>query len=159
GLLGSWALGSLPSNADVEGITTNGTDIWIVDAKGDKVYRYSAAASRLSGTQTAVSSFSLNASASDLVTDGTSIWVVDNGASTDKIFKYTVSGSLLGSWTITGAGNSPTGITIDPTNVSDIWIVDSATDKVYDFASAATRTSGSQSPASSFALSAGNTNP
>src|SRR5437763_932049 len=60
GLLGSWAAGSLPVNADVQGITTNGADIWIVDAKSDKVYRYASAASRLSGSQSAASSFSLN---------------------------------------------------------------------------------------------------
>jgi len=161
GLLGSWSGGSMPNNADVQGITTSGADVWLVDAKSDKVYRYTGAATRLSGSQTAASSFNLNSSnsdATDVVTDGSSIWVVNNG-STDKVFKYTISGTLLGSWTITGAGSSPTGITIDPTNVSDIWIVDSGTDKVYDFSAAASRTSGSQSPASSFTLAAGNTNP
>ncbi|HEY2414993.1 MAG TPA: Calx-beta domain-containing protein [Pirellulaceae bacterium] len=162
GLLGSWSAGSLPSNADVQGVTTNGTDIWIVDAKGDKVYRYTGAASRLSGSQNAASSFTLNSSngdPTDLVTDGTSIWIVNNARLTDKVFKYNLSGSLLGSWTIVSGGGSPTGITIDPSHVSDIWIVDSSTDKVYDFSAAASRISGSQSPASNFALASGNTNP
>jgi hypothetical protein len=68
-------------------------------------------------------------------------------------------GSLLGSWTIDSANSTPTGITIDPANVSDIWIVDSGTDRVYQYTGAASRTSGSQSAATSFALSAGNTNP
>jgi hypothetical protein len=161
GLLGSWAAGSLPAKTDLQGISVNGTDVWIVDAKGDKVYRYANAAGLLSGTATAASSFSLNSSnanPTDLVTDGTSIWVV-NDSTADSVFKYTVSGTLLGSWTISGAGSSPTGITIDPTNVSDIWIVDSATDKVYVFSAAASRTSSSQSPSSSFALAAGNTSP
>ncbi len=161
GLLGSWSAGSLPSNADVQGITTNGTDIWIVDNKGDKVYRYTGAASRLSGSQTAASSFNLNGSntnPADLVTDGSSIWVVNN-TSTDKVFKYNISGTLLGSWTINSGGGSPTGITIDPSNVSNIWIVDNTTDRVYQFDAAASRTSLSQSPSTSFALSSGNTNP
>ena len=161
GLLGSWTAGSLASNATVEGIATNGTDVWIVDAKQDKVFRYTGAASRLSGSQNAASSFSLNSSNTnpkDIVTDGTSLWVV-NDSTTDKVFKYTLSGSLLGSWTITGAGSSPTGITLDPTNVSNLWIVDSGTDRVYQFDTAAGRTSGSQSPSTSFALAAGNTNP
>ena len=39
GLLGSWTAGTLASNATVEGIATNGNDIWIVDAKSDKVYQ------------------------------------------------------------------------------------------------------------------------
>jgi hypothetical protein len=160
-LLGSWTAGTLANNADVQGIATNGSDVWIVDAKSDKVYRYAGAASRLSGSQNAASSFSLNnqnGNATDLVTNGVHVWVVNN-SSTDKVFQYTVSGSLVGSWTITSGGGSPTGITIDPTNVSDIWIVDSNTDRVYQFTAAASRTSGSQSPSASFALAPGNTNP
>ncbi len=163
GLLGSWSAGSLASNATVEGITTNGTDVWIVDSRSDKVFKYAGAATRTSGSQNATSSFSLNrsnTSPTDLVTDGASIWVLNNTSSTDKVFKYSVGGSSLGNWTITSGGGSPTGITIDPTpNVSNIWIVDNNTDRVYQFDSAKTRTSGSASPSSSFALAAGNTNP
>jgi hypothetical protein len=160
-LLGSWSAGSLNPNAQVEGIATNGTDVWIVDAKVDKVFRYTNAAGRLSGSQNAAGSFNLNGSNTspkDIVTDGTNLWVV-NDASTDKVFKYNLSGSLLGSWTISGAGSSPTGITLDPTNVSNLWIVDSGTDRVYQFDNAASLTSGSQWPSTSFALAAGNTNP
>ena len=75
------------------------------------------------------------------------------------MFKYTLTGTLLGSWTIDAANASPTGITINPTNVSDIWIVDNGTDKVYQYTAAASRTSGSQNAAATFALAAGNTNP
>jgi hypothetical protein len=76
-----------------------------------------------------------------------------------KVFKYTLSGSLLGSWGIDPANAHPTGITINPNNVSDIWIVDSRTLKVYDYAGAASRASGSQNAAATFALAAGDTNP
>jgi hypothetical protein len=161
GLLGSWLAGSLPSYADVQGITTNGTDVWIVDKKGDKVYKYTGAATRISGSQSAASSFSLNGSntsPTDLVTDGTSIWVV-NDSSTDKVFKYTVGGSLVGSWTIFSGGGSPTGITIDPSGGSDMWIVDSASDKVYLLSGARNLTSGSVTASPLFALAAGNSNP
>jgi hypothetical protein len=160
-LLGSWTAGTLASNATPEGIATNGTDVWIVDSKSDKVFKYTGAASRLSGSQNAASSFSLNSGnkdAKDIVTDGSSLWVV-NDSSTNKVFKYSVGGSLQGSWTIDSANSQPTGMTIDPTNVSDIWIVDSGTDRVYQYTAAASRTSGSQSAAASFALAAGNTNP
>ena len=98
GLVGSWTAGTLASNATVEGIATNGTDVWIVDAKSDKVYKYSGAATRTSGTQYASSSFSLNSSNTspkDIVTDGASLWVV-NDSTTDKVFKYSVAGSLKG---------------------------------------------------------------
>lgn len=162
GLLGSWSASNFNSTAQLEGIATNGTDVWILDNKSDKVYRYTSAATRLSGSQSAASSFSLNGSNSNgkgIVTDGTSIWVVDDG-STDKVFKYSLTGTLLGSWTISTSGaTQPTGITINPTSVSDIWLVDAGSDKVYQYTGAATRTSGSQSAASSFALASGNTNP
>jgi hypothetical protein len=161
-LLGSWTAGSLANNATPEGIATNGTDVWIVDAKSDKVYRYAGAASRLSGSQNAASSFSLNSgnsNAKDIVTDGQSLWVVDDAAKADKVFKYSAAGSVIGSWTVDSTNKTPTGITIDPANVSHIWIVDSGTDRVYQYNAAATRTSGSQSAAASFALAAGNANP
>ena len=163
GLLGSWTAGTLATKATVEGIATNGTDVWIVDAKSDKVYKYTGAATRLSGSQNAASSFSLNSgnkSPKDIVTDGVNLWVV-NDSTTDKVFKYTTAGALVSSWTITTAGaTSPTGITIDPANVSNIWIVDSGTDRVYQYNAAATFANGSSHAADvSFALAAGNTNP
>src|SRR5262249_39797492 len=71
----------------------------------------------------------------------------------------TVSGTSKGSWSIDAANTSPTGITINPSNVSDIWIVDSGTKKIYQYTAAASRTSGNQNAAASFALAANNTNP
>jgi hypothetical protein len=65
-----------------------------VDSSADKVYKYAGAASRLSGSQSAASSFSLagghngNTNPQDIVTDGTSFWVVDGTA--HKVFKYTL---------------------------------------------------------------------
>jgi sugar lactone lactonase YvrE len=162
-LLGSWSAGGLNSSATLTGIATNGSDIWLVDSYADKVYKYSGAASRLSGSQNAASSFSLvkgkngNANPQDIVTDGTSFWVVDGSAL--KVFKYSLSGSSLGSWKIDAANTSPTGITINPNNVSDIWIVDNGTNKVYQYVGAATRTSGSQNAAATFALNSNDTNP
>jgi sugar lactone lactonase YvrE len=162
-LLGSWSAGGLSSSANITGIATNGTDIWLVDSYTDKVYKFSGAASRLSGSQNPSSGFNLvshrngSINPQDIVTDGTSFWVVDG--SQLKVFKYTLSGSLLGSWSIDPADTHPTGITINPTNVSDIWIVDNGTDKVYQYVGAASRTSGSQNAGATFALASGNTNP
>ncbi len=162
GLLGSWTAGSMASKATPEGIATNGTDVWIVDGKSDKVFKYSGAATRLSGSQNAVSSFNLtngNTSPKDIVTDGASLWVV-NDSTTDKVFKYGMSGSLLGSWTISSDNSKPTGITIDPSGASqDIWIVDSGTDRVYQYANGRAKTSGSLAAAAAFGLAVGNTNP
>ena len=88
-LLGSWTAGSLASNATVEGIATNGTDVWIVDARSDRVFKYSNAAGRLSGSQNADSRFALSSSnknPKDIVTDGTHFWVVNDGL-LDRVFK------------------------------------------------------------------------
>jgi hypothetical protein len=164
-LLGSWSALGLPSGGQVTGIATNGTDIWLLDPGSTAaVYKYPGAASRLSGSQTVSSNFTLaggkngNNNPQDMVTDGTALWVVDG--TTLKVFKYTLStGKLLGSWSIDATNKNPTGIAINPNNVSDIWIVDSSTKKVYQYTAAASRTSGSQSAAASFALAANNTNP
>jgi hypothetical protein len=162
-LQSSWSAGGLSSSATLTGIATNGTDIWLVDSSTAKVYKYTGAATRLSGSQSAASSFSLakgknaNSNPQDIVTDGTSFWVVD--ATALKVFKYTLSGSSLGSWSIDPANAHPTGITINPANVSDIWIVDNSTLKVYQYVGAASRTSGSQNAAATFALASGDTNP
>ena len=163
-LLGSWTPGGLKSSAVLDGLATNGTDVWLLDSKNATVYRYSGAAIRLSGSQSAASSFYLNSSNSNgkgIVTDSTSLWIVNDGSSnaSDKVFKYTLTGSLLGSWTIDAANVHPTGLTIDPNNVSNIWIVDSSALKVFQYNAAASRISGSQGAAATFALAAGNTNP
>ena len=160
-LLGSWTANGLTTPED---ITTNGTDIWIVDDGANKVFKYAGSsgngANRTSGSQNAASSFNLNSNngnAKGIVTDGTHLWVVNDAASgADKVFKYTLSGSLVGSWTIDANNGSPTGITIDPANVNHIWIVDSADDAVYRYNGATSRTSGSQASDHVFQLAGGN---
>ena len=160
-LLGSWIAGTLASNATVEGIATNGTDVWIVDARSDRVFKYSNAAGRLSGSQNADSRFNLdsgNKNPEDIVTDGTHFWVVNDGL-LDRVFKYTMSGSLVGRWTIAGGGGAPTAITLDPAAPSHLWIVDNNTDRVEQYDNALGRISSSQAASTTFALAAGNTNP
>jgi hypothetical protein len=159
---GGWSAGGMTGNGQIEGLASNGTDIWLLDNSKDKVYKFANSATTTAGSINAASSFSLNGSNSNgkgIVTDGSYFWVVDDGPSTDKVFKYTLSGSLLGSWAIDPANTHPTGITINPSNVSDLWVVDSGTKKVYPYTAAASRTSGSQNAAASFALAANNTNP
>ena len=158
-LLSSWTANGLTTPED---ITTNGTDIWIVDDGSNKVFRYANAANAANGAAlNATSSFNLNsanANAKGIVTNGTSLWVVNDTPSTDKVFKYSTSGTLQGSWTIDSRNGSPTGITVDPSNVNHIWIVDSADRAVYRYHAAASRTSGSQNAASLFQLASQNTN-
>jgi hypothetical protein len=156
--LGLWKANGLKTP---EGIASNGTDIWIVDRGTDRVYRYASAATRTSGSASPTSSFALNSGNRDpkgIETDGAYLWVV-NDSSTNKVFKYTLSGALVGSWTISGNNTTPSGITLDPSNPSDIWIVDSSRDQVFHYTAAASRTSGSQSPSAVFDLTSGNSNP
>jgi hypothetical protein len=173
-LLGSWTAGSLGGSAQLEGIATNGIDIWLVDNKADKVFRYANAANRLSGTQNATSSFTLynkgpfspdysNKNPKDIVTDGNFLWVLNDGVSEDKLFKYTLTGTPLwqNGWTLDLASSQPTGVTLDPANPNDFWIVDAGTDRVYRYAGAVFQDGGGLPHPfrDSFALAAGNTNP
>lgn len=167
-----WSAGGLQSSsiAGLQGITTNGVDVWLVEDtfssnKNDKIYRYNGAASRNSGSQNVSSSFSLNSAnrnPTDLVTDGTSIWVLNNTSTTDSVFKYTLGGTLLGSWTITGGGGNPTGITLDPSPnaTMDMWIVDNSSDSVYRLPGARNTVASSIAASDPFALATfNNTNP
>lgn len=147
----------------VEGIATDGQHVWLVDKGTDKVFYYENAAeiSTFGGID-ATSSFALangNRNPRGITTDGTHLWVVNSKSAKDEVFKYTTSGTLVGRWTIDSANVNPRGITIDPNDVNHLWIVDSTTDSVYQYSGAASRTSGSQSADSEFALAAENSNP
>ena len=145
-----------------EGIATDGEDIWIVDDASNRVFFYDDAASRLSGTDWPESSFRLahgNWRPKGITTDGQSIWVVDDGHWYDKVFKYDTSGNLQGSWKIDGQNRRPRGITINPGDVNDVWIVDSRKDKVYEYQGGAFFTSGTHSADDKFRLAAGNRKP
>jgi hypothetical protein len=159
-LQGSWTANGLTTPED---ITTNGSDIWIVDDGSNKVFKYSGGsgngANRTSGSQNAASSFTLNsanANAKGIVTDGTHLWVVNNTSTTDKVFKYTLSGTLVGSWTIDSANGSPTGITLDPSSPNHLWITDSADDAVYRYNGGTGHTSGTKTASHVFQLAGGN---
>ena len=94
-----------------------------------------------------------------MVTDGTSLWVVNN-STVDKVFKYTTSGAGRQLDHCDVGRSSPTGITIDPANVSHIWIVDSGTRCVHQYNNAATLPNGSSKVEDlRFPLAAVNTNP
>lgn len=157
-LLGQWQ----PQNVGKpEGITVWGNDLWLVDPNQDRVFAFTGGAAIRSGRVSPTSSFALNAgnlSSTDLVTDGSHIWVVDDTLAADKVFRYSTTGVLQGSWTLPTTNPSPTGITLDPTNVNHLWVVDASTDKVYQYDGATARLSGTQAASVTFALAATNTN-
>ena len=96
----------------------------------------------------------------DLVTDGTTVWVTQSGTA-DKVFVYQASnGTALGNWGIDTGNTSPVGITIDPAaTTGSLWIVDDVTKRVYEYANARSRISGTQTSTRFFALNAANTKP
>src|SRR5262249_53249534 len=83
---------------------------------------------------------------------GTMLWVI--GAD-KKVYVFKTNGTPLGSWSA-GDLNQPQDITVFG---NDIWIVDRASGKVFRYANAASRLSGSQNPTQSFALDCGNSHP
>lgn len=158
-LVGSWKVRGIDKP---EGIATNGTDLWIVDSETDRIYYFAAGATRREGSARATSSFSLaggNRDPMDVTSDGVHLWVVNDTSSIDKVFRYSMHGNAEGSWRIDAFNSHPTGLTIDPNDVNHVWIVDAGTDRVYQYSGAASRVSGQQAAALSFALNSADGNP
>lgn len=154
---GTWLANGLQSP---QGIASNGTDLWIVDAGSKKVLRYTNGVSLTSGSASAASSFNLaaaNSSPSDIATDGTDLWVTDD--SQKAIFVYNLSGTLLGQWSLDSRNVNPSGLTLNASGGTDLWVVDRQTKQVFHYTNATGRRSGSQNAADVFNLSASDTDP
>ena len=168
-LLGSWKANLLYTTSDVQGIATDGINIWIIDRLTDRIYLFADAASRLSDEQTYTRHWLVNrsnGSATDIVYGAQNgvryLWTVDDTA-VDRVFRYTLTStnstsSTAVSWQLDSINSSPTGITLDPSNGSmDIWISDSSTDRVYRYANARNLTTPILT--SSFSLDPANSQP
>ncbi len=145
---------------DPQGITTDGSDMWIVDAGLDRIYHYVGAANATSGAVLPTGSFALhaeNTSPSDLVTDGSAMWVIDDAA--DAVFVYTATGEHLGHWSLDSENADPAGITKDPSGGSDLWVVDRVDRLVYRYTSATTIRIGAARFTDRFTLATDNTSP
>ncbi|MFM7038815.1 MAG: S8 family serine peptidase [Planctomycetaceae bacterium] len=168
-LEGSWRAAGLPWNALPEGIATDGTNIWIVDNRSDRVFYYPAAASRTSGTQSPRTNFALaigNNQPRDIVygfQNGVGyLWTVNDDLRQDRVFRYTLNAQGVSvssvSWLLGASVVMPTGITLDPSNSTmDIWVVDDANDSVVAYRSA--RTLIAPAPYLTTLLGSGNSSP
>ncbi|MBX9580312.1 MAG: putative Ig domain-containing protein [Gemmataceae bacterium] len=146
--------------ADPQGVATDGTDVWLVDAAAGRVYRYSGGATTTATTAAANSSFPLdpaNARPTDLVTDGTTVWVTDGGAA--EVFVYSTAGALQGRWKLDPANADPSGVTVNPGGGTELWVVDRQDRAVYSYPAGRSATSGGLTATSTFPLSAGATRP
>jgi hypothetical protein len=158
-LKGSWKANGLTTPA---GIATDGTNIWIADSATRKILYYANGATRQSGAWDVTSSFKLasgNNKPTGLVERGGTLWVSDKTTSPGKVFVYSTAGSFQGSWTLDAKNVDPRGVTVNPSSGTDLWVVDHTQLRVYHYANATSRTSGSQAASDSFALAAADTDP
>lgn len=158
-LLGNWTPQGV---GKPEGITVWGANLWIVDPNQDRVFAFTGGANVRSGKVSPTSSFALNGAnlnSTDLVADGSRIWVLNDTLGVDSVFRYSTAGVLQGSWQLPTSNPTPTGITLDPSDVNHLWVVDASTDRVYQYDGATSRISGTQAASVSFSLASANTNP
>ena len=123
-LLTDWGLAV--ANANPEGISSDGTNIYVVDPNTDRVYVYSASGAALSDWALATA----NANPFGISSDGTNIYVVD--ATSDHVYVYSASGAALSDWALAVANDRASGISSDGTN---IYVVDGTSDRVYVYSS------------------------
>ena len=137
---GSWLAvnpdGEDPTNLEEhlwEGLTTDGTDIWMVDAHNDSVVWFDQAATLQAGIVLGVKAFPLdtaNTNPTGIATDdGSLFWVTDDEA--DEVFVYNAAGTLVGQWELDTSNAEPSGITVNPLedDTGDIWTVDRGPDE------------------------------
>jgi RHS repeat-associated protein/uncharacterized repeat protein (TIGR01451 family) len=128
---------------------------FVVDDAVDATYRYDSSGGPLGNTALLGANgqpASPRGAASNA--DGSRVWVVDAART---VWVYDGYGTPVGSWQAGDAALAdPQGVTVSG---GDVWLVDGATKKVYRYAGAAGRTSGTQSASSSFALHADDAQP
>ena len=154
---GSWQADGL---IEPQGIATDGTDIWIVDAALGQVLRFADAATWTAGLAGATDWFDVaqeNTSPSGLATDGSTIWVSDDVA--DQVFVYSTDGTSAGQWLLDSENADPSGITNNPAGGTDLWVVDRNDLAVYHYPTGGVEDSGGFSAQTAFSLAGGNTGP
>ena len=154
--IGRWQANDLEH---VTGVATDGTDIWLVDSKTDSIHRFAGACSRMSGKVSATNTMRLNSgnkNPTDMITDGPHFWVLNDTSTVDKVFRYSMSGALEGNWTIDRANSNPTGLTLNPDDQNQFWILDGKSRKLFSYLGGASRTSGNQNASAVITLSRAN---
>ncbi len=120
--LGLW--GFNPSNLNPYGITTDNTNIWVVEYDDDLMFKYD-----MDGVYIGVWGLhALNGASRGITTDGTYIWVAD--ASDHAVYKYNMVGGFIEVWVMNGLNWASIGIATDGTN---IWITDLVDTAVYKY--------------------------
>lgn len=111
-------------SGDADGITCDGTYIYIVDPADTKIYKYTIAGVYVSTLDTHVN----NDHSRGITTNGTHLWTCDE--SDDIVYRYKVDGTYKDQFAIAGQSGDCNGITNDGTY---IYIVDDGDNKVYRY--------------------------
>ncbi len=183
---GSWTATGMATGTVAEDIALLGNDIHVVTshastASSRRVYRYSSASTRISGTQAAASSFQLNNTSPNINSTPTGlaagtvkiagvntqrIWVTNDG--TNEVFVYSGTGSYVGKWQLDSANADPSDLTHDPSapaegSSTNLWVLDKVDKKVYTYSAtgdgAVSWMSGSKTASGTFDLAYANVSP
>ena len=144
------------ANGDAHGITTDGTNIWVVDKTDDLIYKYGINGSFLvfpngdtpsPGVSVELTSSNNDPEGLDVISTG--FLVLDE--QDRKIYKYDIYGASTGDFSLDSSNDDGHGVTADGTFA---WVVDHNDDKVYKY-----DLEGNRISTGDFELAADNTNP
>jgi len=123
----SWDISS--ESGDALSLTTDGTNIWILDYADDYVYKYNMIGEYVDSWDIYYSAGSDDAFG--ITTDGSNIWIADYGDS--EIYKFTMAGVYVDSWDTSAQSTWLYGIATDG---NYIWILDYFAKEVYKYSMA-----------------------
>ena len=112
-LLTDWPLAT--ANGNPNGISSDGTNIYVVDNTDNRVYVYSTSGAAITNWALAAA----NGDAEGISSDGTNIYVAD--VIDNRVYVYSTSGAAITNWALAAANGDPFGISSDGTN---IYVVD-----------------------------------
>jgi len=120
--------GTMAASLDPRGITTNGSDFWILDPSTKYIYHFNSTGGNITGTPGLYGGFSLSVvatviNAQFITSNGSDFWI--SNSDPDYVYHINANGiNMSDGFDLRSAYFSinPTGIT---TNGSDFWVVDS----------------------------------
>jgi uncharacterized protein (TIGR03790 family) len=142
GLIGGINLNKARSSFSSGGITTNGSDFWIVDVNANYVYHFDAFGNNISGAKGLVGGFSTQVASQSnsigITTNGSDFWILKTPSNKIYVYHFNSMGDnitgtpgLMGGFAYSQFASSDThDITM---NGSDFWILSTISDFVYHF--------------------------
>jgi hypothetical protein len=132
------------------GLVVSGPKFYVVDSYCDSVFKYNEDGGGTGNFDLRSANTGPTGIAANL--DGSKLWVLD---SNKNVYIHNANGTSAGQWKAADLGTAPEGIAVSG---QDVWIVDSASDKIYWYDNGATWTSGTHTATKTFALNSAITN-